>query len=455
MIDLLKLCGFQASDLESELPRIEKAFNKIGINTEDIERGKDRLTKYYDIKLQGIRKILKLNMQELVNSILAREDGKTRLVYGFMAPGFNIIGSALVSKSDEVYAQYLCWSFQSVVGGIFDKMVPILEAAEAKWLKGGVVAHCGNVKTVAGLLALDIIPKPDLMVTSGSLCDAAPKTMDLIHQFYNIPVVIHEACQDREFREYPEASKRMIELSVKSLRRLVEKIQKVVGYKISDDLLAEVLEKRSGLVNAILRLNDLIRSSDPLPISPTNESLWAVLASTSLSVNQQSEAIDAINTLYEELQDRVNQGRGVVEKGAPRILALLPNSNVDPRLEYLISELGMALVCTDAGFLVPDAGKPGDPYEAWSMYVQGSLYTSLARRIPLIIEECKRLNINGVLSRLHVGCRANAADAIIMKEALMKELKIPVILLEEEGFDPRFFDQEQYSIQLETFKSML
>ena len=79
MIELLKMCGFEADEVETELPRIEKAFSKLGITAEDIERGKQRLTKYYDIELKGVRKIFRLCVLELVNSLLVREEGKKRL----------------------------------------------------------------------------------------------------------------------------------------------------------------------------------------------------------------------------------------------------------------------------------------------------------------------------------------------------------------------------------------
>ena len=58
MFELLELCGFESHELESELPRIKKAFDVLGINAEDIERGKKRLNKYYDIELKGFRKVL-------------------------------------------------------------------------------------------------------------------------------------------------------------------------------------------------------------------------------------------------------------------------------------------------------------------------------------------------------------------------------------------------------------
>ena len=39
MIELLKLCGYEEPEIEKELPRVEKAFNRLGISAEDIEAG--------------------------------------------------------------------------------------------------------------------------------------------------------------------------------------------------------------------------------------------------------------------------------------------------------------------------------------------------------------------------------------------------------------------------------
>lgn len=453
-MDLLELCGFEAQDIESELPRVEKAFNKLGITAEDIERGKQRLTKYYDMKLKGVRKIFRLLVKEVVNLVLAREEGKKKIVYGFMSPGFDIIGSALVSKSKEVYALYLCSHLQIVVGCIFDKMVPILEEAEKRWVKSGAVAHCGNVKTLVGVIALDLIPRPDLIITSGFLCDTAPKTIDLLHGLYGIPTCCHDVCQDREFREYADATKRMVEFSAKSIRRLIHRVQEVVGFEITDHLLREVLDAKSGLDDAILKLRRLIESSDPLPISATHPILWRILGSSSRSIESLPEVIDAINTLYEELQERVNEGTGVVEKGAPRILAICPHHYADPRLEHLVGEVGIALVATDY-FTAHDVEGSKDPYERMSLSVQSSLHTSLPKRISLLVEGCKGLNVDGILDRFHAGCRTTAGDALIIKDAITKELGIPALLLEWEGFDPRAYNHEQYKRRLETFKTML
>jgi benzoyl-CoA reductase/2-hydroxyglutaryl-CoA dehydratase subunit BcrC/BadD/HgdB len=86
---------------------------------------------------------------------------------------------------------------------------------------------------------------------------------------------------------------------------------------------------------------------------------------------------------------------------------------------------------------------------------QNSLSLDLRKRIPLIIEGCKKLNAAGVLDRFHVGCRAVSADALIIEEAVRKELGIPVLLLEWENFDPRVYNHEQYKNKLEVFKAMM
>jgi len=89
------------------------------------------------------------------------------------------------------------------------------------------------------------------------------------------------------------------------------------------------------------------------------------------------------------------------------------------------------------------------------MSLRGSLSTCLPRRIPLIVEGCKKLKVDGVLDRFHAGCRFVAGDAPLLKDAIEKEIGIPVLLLEWENFDPRVYNHEEYKRRLDVFKTML
>lgn len=455
MIELLKLVGYETQEMEAELPRVEKAFKEIGITTEDVARGKKRLKKYYDIELKGVRKVFRLCVGELVDSLLLKEDGKKKIIYGFMSPGIDIFGSALMSKSREIFSIHHCWAFHIVVGCLFGKMIPFLESAENKWLKAGVVAHCANVKTFLGPMVLNLFPKPDLLITMGYLCETSSKTLDLLEELYQIPVHCVDTCQDREIGDYPEGTKRITALAAKSLKRLAERLQMITGVEITDDMLWEVLSAKARLDAALSKIRKLVSSINPLLLSSTHENIWMCLMALTLDKDGFLKATDAINTLYEELQERAKKGTGVVEKGAPRILAMLPAGQTDPRLEHLACEVGLAIVAQDTALRVPEEGEPKDPYTAIGNTFNPSLLTTLPRRIPLIIEGCKRLRVDGVLNRFHAGCRTVAGDAIMIEKAIKEELGIPVLTLEWENFDPRAYDHEQFKQRLEVFKTMM
>lgn len=459
---LLKLCGFEAQDLESELARVQRAFSRLGITDTDIETGKQRLAKYFDIGLPGVRKAVGLCIRDVVNTVLAREEGKKKILYSFMSGGFENIGTVLVTKSPDIHAANIAATIQFVLGGIFDKIVPVLEAAERQWLKAGKVWHCANVKTMVGLLALDMIPKPDFMVTSGQLCDTAPKSLDMVNEIYGIPTYYFDTCQDREFSEYP-VSRRIIELSAVSTRQLVHKVEEVFGFEITDDMLWDAINARNKVKQEMRTIQNLMDTADPPPISTTHEMLWNSLGTLPWSIPNLQKPAAVIIDIANDLQKRVEKGEGALPKGSPRILSLLPQHYTDPRWENLLREVGIAAVSSELGFFplhgmrYPDFDdeKSQDPYKFLAFLLHTSLAQNLSARTSIIIEACRQLHVDGVIGKFHVGCRINIADAILIKNALMEELGIPVLLLEWEGFDPRVYNDDQHRKQMELFKSIL
>jgi benzoyl-CoA reductase/2-hydroxyglutaryl-CoA dehydratase subunit BcrC/BadD/HgdB len=392
---------------------------------------------------------------EVVNSIFAREDGKKKVLFGLMSPGFETIGSVLATSTKEVFSAHQSWAFLVVISCIFDKLPSVLEAAESRWLKAGTVSHCGNVKTFLALFAADKMPIPDLLVSAGYTCEMAPKTLDLLHEIYGIPVCCIDTCQDRELSNYSDESRRTIALAVKSFKKLVERIQDIVGFEITDEMFLEVLSSRGKFNAAYGKLRGILENNDPVPLSATHDALFLALNSLTLSLDGLKEATDIVNLLCEELQERLDRGMGAVKKGAPRILAILPAHHADPRLERLVEECGMALVATDPGFSASYTSLSGDLYEKMSLHLMQSLATSLPKRISLIVEGCKKRRIDGVLNRYHVGCRSVAGDAMIIAEAVGQQLNIPVLTMPWENFDSRAYDDELYRRRLEVFKIMV
>jgi len=462
MIDLLTWCGYEAREIESGLPRLEKAFKLLGIDSSDIDLGKKRLKTYYDMELLSVRTAVGLCIKNAVDTVMAREDGKKKIIFSFMAPCMEIIGASLLSKSKDIFVANLNGPLQFLLGSVFNKMAPVLQASEKKWLKAGKAYHCANVKASLGFLALEMIPKPDLLVTSGFLCDTAPKSTDLIQELLGIPVCSYDACVDLEYSACPDFTK-ILEFSSKSARHLVKRIEEVVGFEITDSMLMKSVEARGKITGNLRELRSIMDTSDPLPISVAHDMIWNSVATLSYGISDLEEPADVFQKAVTEIKTKVSQGEGVLAKGAPRVLATLPHHFSDPRWEHLPYEYGIAQISCESGFFppkgerIPEIGEEfrNNPYMFILVNLQASLNQSLRARTDIIIETCKRLRVDGVIDKYHVGCRIGVADALIMKEAITERLGIPVLLLEWEGFDPRVMNEGQYRNQLEIFKDVL
>lgn len=119
-----------------------------------------------------------------------RDTGRGKIVHTCMAPGTDIHGSAFLEYSRNVGIIGPSFTFMFVLGAFFDKYVPILDLAERQWLRGGVVAHCGMVKSRVGLISLGMVPRPDLTITTGFACDASPRTNELASSHLSILPVL-------------------------------------------------------------------------------------------------------------------------------------------------------------------------------------------------------------------------------------------------------------------------
>jgi len=460
MREFLTLCGYEPHELETESARVGRALAAVGLTDEDLARGKARITTYFDIELAGVRKMLGLVVRDFTRTVLLRDEEDTRTVFSFMAPGSEVLGSAMMTNHEHVAWVDPNYTFLVVLGSVFGKAAPVLEAAEKLWLRAGGVGHCGNVKCALGLLALNMLPKPDAAVTSGFLCETSAKTVGLLQDWYGIPAYFFDCWQDRELREYPSA-KRATSFYAKSLRRLCERVGERLGIEVTDDMLWQALEARKPYIEARNRVQDLMRTSDPIPMRSTHLNLMFAIDDILCTAGEMPAITAVMETLYEDLLQRTKQGVGATPKGAPRVLGVLPCHHSDPRWEDLANRLGMAIVASDfefsssqgtggAGVLDPD-----DPYDVIGQHMHSAAQQMLGGRIAIILETCRQLKLDGVLNHYHVGCRYVAGDAVVIKNAVMKELGIPVLTFEWDNFDPRSYKHEQYRANLETFMAMM
>lgn len=448
--EFLNLCGFEPEELDKETPRIERAFQILGINDEDVDRAKAKIKKYLDIELLGMRKVLGIWLKELVDMVLAREEGK-KVIYVSYPPIPQIV-AAMALTSDTIYCASPDIVVSNTINLMFDKINPVLETAEKNGLAPGL-AFCSYLQTRYGSIVQGLVPEPDLLIPSCFLCDLTPATDQLLHARYGTPVAYIDNLIDEKGEGWPDdINPRKVQYFAREMENSIAMFNDITGCSLPDKEVRDAVDVANSLHEISIKIQDL-RSADPLPFSQNDMHLASSMACIGRGLK---EGPAVLNLLLSELKDRVAAGKGVVVKGAPRVmLVMLPH---DPSLAAAIGELGLA-ACVTAGASVASRVRPS--YTAlWEdvadsqMRSRGANYSSMGYIIQLQ-ESVRQANVEGIIFFRHFSCRQYSIFPIKAKELIEEEMGIPVLSLEGDYCDFRSYTTEQARTKLETFAEMV
>jgi len=444
------LCGFGPEDVEKERPRIEKAFNILGIEDEDVDRAKVRINKYIDVELLGMRKVLGIWIKELVDMVLAKEEGKSVIYVSY--PPIPQIVAALALTSDDIYCASPDIVLSNTLNLMFDMINPVLETAEKNGLAPGT-AFCSYLQTRLGAMVKGIIPEPDLLIPSCFLCDLTPACDQLISEFYGTPVAYVDNLIDEKGERWPDdINPRKIKYFSTEMRNAVNMYCKVTGHQLPDDEVTDAVSVTEKLYLIAHEIQQL-REYDPMPLSQTDSFLALSLGSVGRGLK---EGPGALNILLEEIKNRVAAGKGVIEKGTPRVMLSMVSH--DPSIVAIISELGLAVGPTSGGRMERPERPPyvdlWDDVALSHMQSRGANYSSLAYILQLK-DSIRYSNVEGVILFRHYSCRQYSIFPIKAKEVIEEELDIPVLLLEGDYCDFRSYTSQQMRTRLETFAEMV
>jgi benzoyl-CoA reductase/2-hydroxyglutaryl-CoA dehydratase subunit BcrC/BadD/HgdB len=448
--NVLKLCGYEPEEIEEQRRRLEKAFEKLQFTPEDFKRAEGRVSEYFDIELTGIRKMLGLYLQSLIDVILAREEGK-KLVYTMMPP-MVIVQNAMAMVSKDVYVTAPDILLSYTHGAIFGNLTPILESAEADLLPLAS-CYCGGVKANLGAISEGVIPLPDLFIASGFVCDQTPKVDEILGERYNIPVVYIDGTLDEEKMNWEKTTDRRVEYLVQESKDALAKFQEVTGCIVTDEMVQEANSRARDLRKRCKKIADLIRDADPALIG--FDSVAALFRAANWVVNPTTygKTEKIIELCYTELKERADRGEGVVAKGAPRVAVYKVCG--DPVVVRGIEKAGLAVIADNTGIMGPKKEEFRSEYE--DFWYQGiELFIRMGVGYPSRqVEFFKDLNIDGVIYNYPVGCRDQCISPVKVRDILTKELGIPVLLLEFDHVETRLYSAESIMSRVEPFAEML
>jgi len=449
--EFLSLCGFEPEEIQREARRIRKAFNILDISDEDVGRARAKIEKYLDIELLGMRKVLGLWMKELVDMVLAKDEGKKVIYVSY--PPIPQIAAAMSLSSDMIYCASPDIVLSNTLNLLFDKINPVLETAEKNGLAPGT-AFCSYLQTRLGAIVKGIVPRPDLLIPSSYLCDLTPATDQLLHELYGTPVAYIDNLIDEKGDRWPEdINPRKVRYFAKEMANSIDMYTQVTGCRLPENEVREAVS-RADKIHFICGQIQELRKADPLPFSQSDYHLAMSLSNIGRGLR---EGPEILNSLLVELEKRIAAGEGITEKGAPRVMLVMIPHN--PALAATIGALGLA-ACIHAGATPRSTSRPVTYTSLWeevadaNMRGRGANYSSLAYILQLR-EVAKLWNVEGIVFFRHYSCRQYSIFPIKAKEIIEEELGIPVLNLEGDYCDFRSYNIQQMRTRLETFAEMV
>jgi hypothetical protein len=453
--ELFKLCGFNYEEIEKERPRIEASFEKLGIGPRDMETADGWVRKNHDVSLKGVRKLLGAWLKELIDLVLAREEGKKIVYYGFPA----ILGPGLMlsASSEDIFVSAPDMVLDHTMGQIFNKLAPILEAGEANGLPPGH-ALCSLWQAKVGGIIKGMIPVPDLALASSYYCDMGSKADDLVTALYGVPIAYIDGIMDSRWGEYPEYLPERVHYLGTQINQALEKAEEVLEIKIAPDAWEKSRKISQPFRDNLTRLVEVMKA-DPVPVSIVELELLEALSGSSTGRGLR-EGIKAMDILIHELQKRVEAGTGVTEKGAPRVMIRLGHTS-DPRVTRIIEEAGLAIPLTFilgswGGVKVKQRGKYETPGEIIADYeMAGGYYYGTEAQIQFYEKAAEFMKLDGFIAQYLYNCRPVATISHIQKKYLEEKAGLPVLSLEIDNFDSRAYSADSLRTKVETFAEML
>ena len=453
---LVKLCGFEDDDAAREKPRMDKVFPRLELGAEDMERAVEWVKKNHDVELKGVRRLLRAWLLELLDMVLARDEGKTIIYYGYPSipgPGMAIKAAADLAGKDVYVAcpdVILCHT----LGQIFNKLGPIIETGEQGGLPPGH-GLCSLQQIRNGGLAKGIIPVPDLVTGSSYFCDMGSKADELLHEKYGHRAIYIDGSMDSRWGEYPNYQPERVEFMGTQLNKLFDTVKEVIGAEVNAEAWDRAMDTSRALYGVLGRLTRLMMA-DPLPVSYVTAGLALQLTAGSTG-RSMTEGPEAVSTLCDEVEKRVDQGIGVVEKGAPRVLLLIAPFS-DPSIIHMMEDAGLAI--TSGIFTVPGKKHPPTTYTTLGEIraereMRDGFYHSNFGTAKRVEEAVRDLKVDGVLWGYLYNCRPLAETSHTIKKWVEETTAVPVLSLEIDAYDSRNYSAAALRTRVEAFAEML
>jgi benzoyl-CoA reductase/2-hydroxyglutaryl-CoA dehydratase subunit BcrC/BadD/HgdB len=334
-------------------------------------------------------------------------------------------------------------------------MMALFMAEQAELLAAGAELGlaseiCSPHRGLAGAFALGALPRPDVMLWSNLICDNTSKCGELVMELNDCPGFF----LDHPFGDSPEE----INYLLGELKDMIRFMEEKSGRKMDLDRLAEIVARTDRQIELFREINEL-RKAVPTPFH--FQGFLELLTSDYLFAGQ-PEAIDYLETLRDELAERVREGKGAVPDERFRLMTLfVPPMYLMGFLERISQEYGAVSVVEPLftrwaeGRLDPARPLESMAKKSYLIPERRTMYGPLREQgLKDLVDCAEQYRVDGAIYWAFIGCRHTCATIKLFKD-ILNEVDVPVLTIDCDVVDPTFSTEEETREKLEQFFELL
>jgi len=453
--DFLRLTGFEEEEMPEYLPEWRKACERLSLTEDDVKFAvKEWIPANFEVKLEGIRKLIGARIRELIDLTRANEykEKGVKIVYGILPAILDYYYALKLTAPDKVYVSFPDTFLVTTLNAFFHKLNPYLEEAERAGVSYGC-RHCALNKTRYAARRLGVIPSPDVSWTWGLICDEGPKADEFIRVYHDPEwkTYVTRVTHDQPLGAVEDEDVERLEYLASQMKDGFEFVQKEIGIKVSDEKMKEVQDIRRRYAGKVAELHHLM-ASDPQPLSGElcNFFYEPIATPYNTGIEWMENSLDI---LIKETKQRVANKEGILPRGAPKLMFyFLPHSL--PWIAKIFESNGVGVPLSTFFVLSEKELKPPtfeDPYmaaaEAW--FRRGNR-VNVGYESESICEKLVTYGADGMIFGFFDFDRWWGSHHRLLTRMVEEKTKLPVFYIEGDIYEDRDYSSEALRTRIES-----
>ena len=312
---------------------------------------------------------------------------------------------------------------------------------------------CSYMRTAVGSwfarevekLPMGGLPEPDLLVYTTSACVTYYKWWDLYKFYFNKPLIyVNTPRIMDEIEDY------YIDFTMKEIQRAIGELEKLLGKKIPEENIAEVVKYSDQLVEYWHKMLELQKTVPaPAGLNDISNILFLLVA-----LPGTKEAVDIAKQAYEEMKERADKKIGNVSDERHRLMWLNIPMWYNLGLTNYFEDRGCAIPISDyTNYIwgVPRLDRP-DPIESLAIKaLKGELNESVEYYIDWMLRDIKEYKLDGVVIHSNRSCKVLSVGLLDAAKIVRETYDIPVLIIESDHTDDRAYSDAEVKTRIDAF----